>query len=301
MIPTIREAFTRAWGKMKEVLFCPFDWRTWLILTLGFWLAELGKGGPNIPGNLITDKDTGKVLLQQLDTIAKELEIPLELFILQIAAVLFFIFITLGILFLWIRCRSRFIVLDMLIRGARAETFGNRWTTFQLLGNSFFLTQVLLTVAMVFFGFCTAAGAVLGISALLQGKEICSNSTAVILIGSALLIFTLLAVAIAIYLLLYQDFGALLMYRSGCSGPEALRILNRKLMERPWTFLRYLTGLLLFSIFVSVLILLFACITCCIGGLLLALPFLSTMILLPLLYARWQFTLEFFDNPEMLD
>ena len=39
MVPTIREAFSISWEKMKEILFRPFDWGTWLVLTLAFWLC----------------------------------------------------------------------------------------------------------------------------------------------------------------------------------------------------------------------------------------------------------------------
>ena len=46
---------------------------------------------------------------------------------------------------------------------------------------------------------------------------------------------------------------------------------------------------------------LLSCATCCIGLIFLLLPFVSTMVLLPVLYVRWQYILEFFDNPEMLN
>ena len=39
MVPSIGEGFSAAWRKMKEMLFRPFNWSTWLVLSLGFWLA----------------------------------------------------------------------------------------------------------------------------------------------------------------------------------------------------------------------------------------------------------------------
>ena len=303
MVPTIREAFSISWEKMKEILFRPFDWGTWLVLTLAFWLAGLGEGGFNLSfRNLPTDRESMGVLLQPIQTAAAQLNLTTGIFILLIAAILFFFAVTIGLLLLWVRCRARFVVLDMLLRGARAESFGNRWKLFQKQGNSFFFTQILLTVLMVFCGICCGGGIFFALTLFLEKPE---NGGIDLVTGclfaALIVILALLSIGFAIYLLLFQEYGALRMYRTGGPGGEALRELNRKLMERPWTFVRYLIGLLIYFVLVTLLIVLFSCLTCCIGGILLAVPFLSTMILLPLLYVRWQYSLEFFDNPEMLD
>lgn len=303
MVPTIREAFSISWEKMKEILFRPFDWGTWLVLTLAFWLAGLGEGGFNLSfRNLPTDRESMGVLLQPIQTAAAQLNLTTGIFILLIAAILFFFAVTIGLLLLWVRCRARFVVLDMLLRGARAESFGNRWKLFQKQGNSFFFTQILLTVLMVFCGICCGGGIFFALPLFLEKPE---NGGIDLVTGclfaALIVILALLSIGFAIYLLLFQEYGALRMYRTGCPGAEALQELNRKLMERPWTFVRYLIGLLIYFVLVTLLIVLFSCLTCCIGGILLAVPFLSTMILLPLLYVRWQYSLEFFDNPEMLD
>jgi len=303
MVPTIREAFSISWEKMKEILFRPFDWGTWLVLTLAFWLAGLGEGGFNLSfRNLPTDRESMGVLLQPIQTAAAQLNLTTGIFILLIAAILFFFAVTIGLLLLWVRCRARFVVLDMLLRGARAESFGNRWKLFQKQGNSFFFTQILLTVLMVFCGICCGGGIFFALTLFLEKPE---NGGIDLVTGclfaALIVILALLSIGFAIYLLLFQEYGALRMYRTDCPGAEALQELNRKLMERPWTFVRYLIGLLIYFVLVTLLIVLFSCLTCCIGGILLAVPFLSTMILLPLLYVRWQYSLEFFDNPEMLD
>lgn len=306
MVPGIGNAFSAAWQKMKDTLFKPFDWNIWLVLTLGVWLAGLGEGGTgfNLPIRRLPHGEGGvNVFLQPVQSAAETLGTTVTILIVVAGGVLFLIFLTLGLVLLWVRCRSRFVVLDMLIRGPRADAFGARWHGFRRQGNSFFFTQLLLTVTMMFLGICAAGGMILIVMALLGGKGHGDGGSlsAVVLIAVSLLALTLATIGIAVYLTLFQDYGALLMYRSGCSGPDALRALNRKLMERPGTFFCYLAGLFLFSIAISFLLVLFSCITCCIGGIVLMIPFLSTMVLLPLLYVRWQYSIEFFDNPEMLE
>ena len=63
----------------------------------------------------------------------------------------------------------------------------------------------------------------------------------------------------------------------------------------------YLLGLFVIVMLVSLAVGVFSCLTCCMGAMLLAIPFVGTIVLLPTFVFRWQFMLEFFDNGEMLN
>ena len=121
-----------------------------------------------------------------------------------------------------------------------------------------------------------------------------------LLIGAGI-VFGFFGILAWIYLRLYQDYGAVLMYRSGCSGSEAIQALNRALFSKPGVFVRYLLGLFVIVMLVSLAVGVFSCLTCCMGAMLLAIPFVGTIVLLPTFVFRWQFMLEFFDNEEMLN
>lgn len=136
MVPTIRGAITESWRKMKEVLFQPFSWGVWVSLTLGLWLARLGEGGfranINLSRSFIRKKfGSFEEFSGILEPFANELGISALALLVAIGAVLFIVVVVLGFLLLWVRCRSRFIVLDMLVRGVHAETFGSRWGRFR--------------------------------------------------------------------------------------------------------------------------------------------------------------------------
>ena len=305
MVPTIGSALTEAYRKMKEVLFQPFNWSIWVSLTLGMWLAGLGEGGfranINISKTLFRrEYGTFRGLSGILEPFADELGTSVSVLLISIAVVLFVVFVVLGFLMLWIRCRSRFIVLDMLVRGAAAEPFGVRWSRFRCHGNSLFLTLLLLGVLLVL---CIGGALLLVVLLLIALSGSCSGGLSAVfplavVCGMLVLLF---AAALAAYSLLLLDYCSLLMYRTGCSGMEAWRMYNRKLLERPGVFFRYCIGLVVIALLIAAVALLLSCATCCIGLVLLLLPFVSTMILLPVLYIRWQYTLEFFDHPEMLN
>lgn len=300
MVPSIGEGFSAAWRKMKEMLFRPFNWSTWLVLSLGFWLAQLGEGGPSFslpfkPGN--GGEVTG-VLTNSLQSAADAAGTTVAIFLLIVIAVVFAFSLLIGLVLLWVRSRARFITLDMMIRGVEADSFGTRWNTFARQGNSFFLTQILLFVFLLFLGFAFVALA--GFAAAMTWGENCSASEVSLLVGAGI-VFGLFAIVAWIYLQLYQDYGAVLMYRSSCSGREAIRALNRKLFSKPGVFIRYLLGLIMIVILIALVVGLFSCVTCCLGGLLIAIPFVGTIVLLPTFVFRWQFMLEFFDNGEMLN
>ena len=196
------------------------------------------------------------------------------------------------------RSRARFVTLDMMLRGVEADSFGARWTRFARQGNSYFLTQILLFVFLLFLGFAFVA--FIGFAAAMSLGENRGAFSAGLLIGAGI-VFGFFGILAWIYLRLYQDYGAVLMYRSGCSGSEAIQALNRVLFSKPGVFVRYLLGLFVIVMLVSLAVGVFSCLTCCMGAMLLAIPFVGTIVLLPTFVFRWQFMLEFFDNGEMLN
>ena len=304
MVPTIRGAITESWRKMKEVLFQPFSWGVWVSLTLGLWLARLGEGGfranINLSRSFIRKKfGSFEEFSGILEPFANELGISGLALLVAIGAVLFIVVVVLGFLLLWVRCRSRFIVLDMLVRGVHAETFGSRWGRFRRQGNSLFWTLLLLGV-LIFLCICgMALFVVLLLIALIGGGN--SLSPVFPLIVVCMVPLLLFAAALGFYTSLFLDYCSLQMYRTDCSGMEAWQVFNRKLLERPGVFVRYCVGLVLIALLIMGAAVLLSCATCCIGLIFLLLPFVSTMVLLPVLYVRWQYILEFFDNPEMLN
>ncbi|MDY5695551.1 MAG: hypothetical protein SPK75_04150 [Victivallales bacterium] len=299
MVPSIGEGFTAAWRKMKERLW-PFNWSTWLVLSLGFWLAQLGEGGASLsmPFNPGDGGDVAGRLTTGVQSAADAIGTTVAMFLLILLSVVFLFSLVIGLILLWVRSRARFVTLDMMLRGVEADSFGARWTRFARQGNSYFLTQILLFVFLLFLGFAFVA--FMGFAAAMSLGENRGAFSAGLLIGAGI-VFGFFCILAWIYLHLYQDYGAVLMYRSGCSGSEAIQALNRALFSKPGVFVRYLLGLFVIVMLVSLAVGVFSCLTCCMGAMLLAIPFVGTIVLLPTFVFRWQFMLEFFDNGEMLN
>ena len=140
MVPSIGEGFTAAWRKMKERLW-PFNWSTWLVLSLGFWLAQLGDGGASLsmPFNPGDSGDVAGRLTTGVQSAADAIGTTVAMFLLILLSVVFLFSLVIGLILLWVRSRARFVTLDMMLRGVEADSFGARWTRFARLTLAIFL------------------------------------------------------------------------------------------------------------------------------------------------------------------
>jgi hypothetical protein len=179
--------------------------------------------------------------------------------------------------------------LENVVRG-RVE-IAKPWREYQKEGNSLFVWRLLFgLVTLVAFGglfaYFFAQGAVLydsGISRILPIGFI---------IGLALV--TLALVLVWGYIVLFlKDFVAALMYKNRITAGAAWKLFLDLFKKYPIYFLGY--GII---VFLLMLVFVFAVIvaglmTCCIGFLVLIIPYISTVVTLPFWYALRTFSLEF--------
>ena len=303
----LSDALSQAFRKMKATLFSPFSLSLWFTLAFPAFLANLGSGGFGF--NFVQTTSKEKIS----DVLTEHFLLFLLLLALAVLAS-----IVLYVVFCWLSSRGRFIFLDMLVRGADAERFGDRWSRFKTPANSFF--QIKLGFFLFYF-LCEVVGAagllpILGpLLNTVAGTELLPDlpylnytilppdlqrwvlGICMILIFAALLGVLVLAILET----LFNDYGALLMYREGISGWTALQNSLAAIRERPWRFVKYIWGLILIQILSALAIFAFLIVTCCcIGYILLLIPYLSTVVMMPIIYTRWQFILEYFGDSELL-
>jgi len=286
------EPLGRAWGRMKRFLFTPFDLGVWLVLAFSAWLAGLmdggGPGGLSNVGRWEEDGEAREVvkgLGHAWDAIAERIVwLPLILFVvvLVVAAVL---------TLLWLSSRAKFIYLDN-VAHSRARVV-EPWTRLKHLGDSLFLWRLL-------FGLVITVVVIAGIwllilsgalAALAPGRSFHGTSIAlVILLG---LLGALFVVAMAYVSFFLESFVVPIMYRFDMRCTEAWHYFLPWLSQHPWQFI--LCGLFVLVLFIAVGIVIFVVglLTCCIGLLILAIPYVGTVILLPLLVTYRAFGPEF--------
>jgi UPF0716 family protein affecting phage T7 exclusion len=83
------------------------------------------------------------------------------------------------------------------------------------------------------------------------------------------------------------------MYQKRMKAMEAYGVVWQLMKSAPWAFVRYFLVMILLGIAVGILILLAGVLTCCIGFLVMALPYIGAVVLLPVLIWQRLYGVEF--------
>lgn len=281
------DPLNKAWGRMVQALFKPFDIKKWFVVGFSAFLADLldtgtGGGGYKYPGkhnsfNGINDlAELPEYVLNWLS------ENPIWAVLIAVGIL---ILIVLLVVFTWISSRGKFIFLDNVVFNRALITVP--WKSFARLGNSLFLWRLAFGIIsfLVFSIFTVAAIVILGIG---EGFDL--NIPAIVLF--VLILLFLIAVILFIGMLL-NNFIVPVMYKNNiltmAAWNEFLKIF------RPHFFSFILYALLLFVLYIAAAIVIIAAgfAMCCIGFILLIIPYISTVITLPISYTFRAYSLEF--------
>jgi len=272
----------RAFERMKHILWRPFDLATWLVLGFAAWLAGLadsaGGGGWKLLSN---DEGLPRDLhLPELwsDFLPSMILLPAIILIVMAVA-------TIMVLVLWLSSRAKLIFLDNVVQGRAAIV--EPWHRLRDLGNSLFLWRLAFVVAcglvvLVLLVLFFAPAASLSLSDALEALSYAAMAVGVMV----LVVFGVFAGYVALFL---EAFVIPIMYKYELKATEAWGAFLPWLRARPLPFLLY--GLLVFALGIGFVVLFaVACVlTCCI----LALPYVGTVILLPVWVTYRLFSVEF--------
>ena len=272
----IFKPFGDAFELMKKILFQPFDFKKWLATGFAAFLTgHFGGIGFNFPtnfGNVRQPHAAQKInLLEQWKPWLPVIIIGFVIFVLALVIVL-----------MWLRSRGSFIFTDCIVRnrGAIIEP----WREYRTEGNSYFVFQLLVMLVAM------AAVVVLAIVFVLLGFLAGGHRELSGVVMAALLVPLFICwIAFSILINLIFLFMAPVMYRQRCPAPDAATQVLRLIFANPAPFI-------LFCLFGIVLVLSMlvigcavTCATCCIG----ALPYVGTVILLPVFVTLRSFSLLF--------
>ena len=287
----------RSWRRMKVLLFQPFSLGKWLTLAFTAWVASLldGSGGGG-PGGHIDGSGGGGGngdLLGLLREIWARLSEAWQ-WILGHWGMTLVVFLGIPLLLavllalVWVSSRFKLIYLDNVVQG-KAEV-SEPWRRLAHLGDSLCLFRigfglVLFAIGAAFVGLMVA----LGIASF--GAEAKGLSIVGLVVGG--LAFTLFAVAALFASLFLDSFVVPIMYRHNLSAMAAWRVFLPWLSAQPATFFFYGLFVLLLFVVAGTAICAVGLVTCCIGFILLAIPYVGTAVLLPLLVAYRYLSLEF--------
>jgi uncharacterized membrane protein len=265
--------FGAAYEWMKAMLFRPFDFARWLTIAFAAFLAGSfgGSGGGNLGRLGRLRGGDWKYRATTHGDVPSDLHIEAWLIAGIVAAVLFGLI--LGLVWMWISSRGRFIFTDCVVKNRAA--IKEPWREFRREGNSYFLFSLVVAAGMVFLIGIMFLMAWVPLQTLTANRN---NGTEVVL---PLLLLCLALVLIWLVLVLFfaivTQFMVPVMYRRRCLAREAFLDVTKLIFRNPGPFVLFVLFGIALGLAIVVIGTLVACMTCCIGGL----PYISTVLLLP--------------------
>jgi len=278
--PTVSviEPISPAFEKVKTILFSPFDLRKWFVIGFCAWLAYLGKVRES---GLI---NTYEKLVQAKEYIHENLA-----WIITVAVAASVLIIVLWLVFIWLSSRGRFIFLHCVAENKAEVTVP--WTKFQQHANSLFLFRIVLGLI----GF-----AAIGLPLLLAGGIIAIMIVGNIpdvagVFGIVMIVLVIIAIAIVFTIIgkFTTDFVVPIMFLRTTSCVAGWREFLTLLSVNKARFALYILfqiviALVIFSI-ISMGFYIGLCF-CCVSFLLFV-PYIRTVILLPVLVFKRAYSL----------
>jgi hypothetical protein len=273
----IFKPFGEAFEVTKKILFQPFDLKKWFVIGFAAWLANLGSGGSfNYQFNRRDEVQKVNEAISQ---------IPHPILVFGVSLLIFFVLVLI-VLFAWLRARGGFMFIDCIVKNRCA--IAEPWREFQKEGNSYFFFS--LAVAFVFIIFVALLSLPLIILAIKGHYYLSLHRDHVgvyVLLVIAVWVFVILLVVIAWALL--ASFMMPVMYRRRCRAYEAFRAVVSLIASHPGEIVLYCLFLIVLALATGLISCFAICATCCLA----ALPYIGTVILLPVFILLRSFSLIF--------
>jgi hypothetical protein len=285
------DPLSRAWGRMKKALFSPFDLKTWFVVGFTAFLAGLtegphGGGGNGIKKGLGDKCDLGEIVEAPKHALDWFLHSPERIVLVSLGIMIVFVIVMLVV---WLSSRGKFMFLHNVV--LKRSEIAKPWREYGFEGNSLCLWSIVFgLVCMVFFALFS--GLVFNLLTQIHFGVLFGMDMVLRIAGLACL-FILFLLIIGYVGLFLDDFIVPIMYKHRITASAAWKHFSPLFREHVFNFILY--GLLLFLIYlaVGIVVVLFGFFTCCIGFFLLAIPYINSVVTLPISYTLQAFSVEF--------
>lgn len=268
-----------AWERVKDVLFRPFDLAKWLTIGFCAWLAFLGEsGGGGGGGNWKMSNNRGEAQRALAD--AKRFVMDNLEWIIPLAAMLVCIGIVVWLAITWLSSRGKFMFLHCV--ATNSGEVREPWIRYGEQANSLFLFRIVfgLISLVAFLPFLIGLGVL--VLAFASGESTLAGGALIwlVLLGLAFICGTLVFVLIAA---LMEHFVVPIMFLQGTNCMQGWRQLIALMLEYKGSFVLYILFQVVMHIILGVAVFALVIVTCCVAGCLLAIPYIGTVLFLPVL------------------
>ncbi len=277
---SVTRPVSQAMDHARMILFRPFDLGKWFVIGFGAWLATLGEGG-GFPGGFHFGGPRGhgahniRAGLEQ----ARDYVLQNLAWIVPLVSCIILVSFAIWLVVLWLSSRGRFMFLHCVaLNTAEVQV---PWTKFAAEANSLFLFRLVISLL----GLLVVLPLVGGFLAVVLGMALSEtvNPVGILLTVGLVLVMTVAGIVLWVIGRLLDDFVVPLQFlrRSGCL--DAWRELRRMYQGTLSNLALYLLFRIVLAIVIAIVVIAVVLATCCLAGCLMALPYLGTVFLLPVL------------------
>ena len=291
---SVTEPLGPAYARMKLVLFQPFDAGKWLIIGFCAWLAQLGDsgggGGYGYNNHTFADKDAHPwEQIRHAYFLAHDYVLINLAWIVPVAAFAALLLLGLCLLFIWLSSRGKFMLLHCIAEN-RAE-IEVPWDKYGQVANRLFLFRLVLWLA----GMILILPILILMIVLIVRKAVAEEFDFASIFPLVGLSCGLAVVVVGLSLVqkFLLDFVVPILYLRGGACLAAWREFFQLLGAHAGVFVLYILFQILLALVLGMLVIWIVLLTCCTAGCLLALPYIGTVILLPILVFKRAYALLF--------
>ena len=262
-----------AWARMERMLFRPFRIESWLVLGFAAFLSELlsGHSGSHLGGR----SRGGPIASGLAHGVSQFLLHPiLTGIVLAVLTIVFIAFIAL----LWVSCRGRFIFLHNVV--TERPGIVEPWTRFARQGNSLFIWSVVFSLVAIGIALVIALPFLAALVALWADGQF--HWAGIGALAGFLAMIVPYGLLVGLTILFLNHFVVPIMYRQGVGAGRAWSVFFKLFAGNAGRFVVYGILMLVFSCLVAGIVFAIGIGTCCIGFLLVGMPYVGQVVLLPI-------------------
>jgi hypothetical protein len=275
--------------RVKLMLFRPFDLGRWFIIGFCAWLASLGSGGGSgggPQGNFPFDNSSeAREAINQ----TKEFVVTNLYWIVPLVVFLVLFGIVLWLVFTWLSSRGKFMFLHC-VAGNKAEV-KNPWRIFREHANSLFAFRIVLSLI----GFIVIILPVILMVVLIGIMVSAGDPSAAPILGVVFLILSVICISICLGLIgkFTMDFVVPIMFLRTKSVTAAWREFLDILSVNKARFLLYVLFQVVIAMAIGAIVIMGVCCTFCCLACFLAIPYIGTVLFLPVLIFKRAYSLYY--------
>jgi hypothetical protein len=294
MIIEYLNPFSRAWNRTKNILFTPFDIGKWFALGFTAFLAHLtnmpsGGGGRGSNYHMGRDADWDYIFDFPNRILPWAADHP---FWSMVIIAGFILAIVVYVVLVWLSSRGIFMFLDNVVHNR--SLIEKPWREFKNRGESIFLWRLalgcvffIMVIEFIIATFYLARGI------YFHGEFF--SSRLFLLLGLAFIGLALFLTSMVLSKLL-TDFVVPIMYKDDVSVIEAWNKFLHLFSENVSHFILYIFFIIGLYIVVGIGVAIFGLITCCCGFVLLIIPYIGSIVMLPVSVTFRAFSVEFLEQ-----